>query len=74
MPAASQTLVDLEQHLAARLLALDCLDEAWPSGRTAIERAEIRRQREDALSEIITLRQRESVTESGNPSGNSTGL
>ncbi len=74
MPAASETLVDLEQHLAARLLAVERLDEAWPSGRTAIERAEIRRQREDALSEIITLRQRESVTESGNPSGNSTGL
>ncbi len=56
MPAASQTLVDLEQHLAARLLALERLDEAWPSGRTAIERAEIRRQREDALSGAVALR------------------
>ncbi len=74
MPAPSETLPALEQQLAERLLALKRLDEAWPSGRTAIERAEIRRQREDALSEIITLRQRESVTESGNPSGNSTGL
>ncbi len=56
MPGPSETLPVLEQHLAARLLALERLDEAWPSGHTAIERAEIRRQREDALSEIITLR------------------
>ncbi len=53
MPAASQTLVALEQHLAARLLALERLDEAWPSGRTAIERADTGRQREDALSGIV---------------------
>ena len=70
----SETLPVLEQRLAERLLDFETMDAAWPSGRTAIERAEIRRQREDALSEIITLRQRESVTESGNPSGNSTGL
>ncbi len=55
MPAASQTLVDLEQHLAARLLALERLDEAWPRGRTAIERAEIGRQHNDALSGIAAL-------------------
>ena len=58
MPAASQTLVDLEQHLAARLLALERLDEAWPRGRTAIERAEIGRQREDVRSGAVALRDR----------------
>ncbi len=35
MPAASETLPALEQ----RLLDFDRLDEAWPRGRTAIERA-----------------------------------
>ncbi len=34
------------------------LDDAWPRGRTAIERAEIGRRREGALSEIVTLRDR----------------
>ena len=36
-------LVTLEQQLAERLLDFERLDEAWPSGRTAIERAEIGR-------------------------------
>ena len=35
MPDPSETLVDLEQHLAARLLALERLDEAWPRRSTA---------------------------------------
>ncbi len=48
----------LEQCLEARLLDFDRLDEAWPRGRTAIDRAAIGRQREDALFEIVTLRQR----------------
>ncbi len=58
MPASSENLPALEQRLAERLLAFDRLDEAWPRGRTAIERADIGRQREDALSEIVTLRDR----------------
>ena len=41
MPTASESLVSLEQLLAERLLDFDRLDEAWPRGRTAIERAEI---------------------------------
>ncbi len=35
-----------------------CLDEAWPRGRTAIKRAEIGRQRGDALAGIVALRDR----------------
>ena len=58
MPARSETLPALEQRLAERLLAFERLDDAWPRGRTAIERAEIGRQREDAPSQIVTLRQR----------------
>ena len=56
MPAPSETLPVLEQRLAERLLDFERLDEAWPRGRTAIERAEIGRQREDALSRIVALR------------------
>ncbi len=58
MPGPSETLPALEQRLAGRLLDFELLDEAWPRGRTATERAEIGRQREDALFEIVTLRQR----------------
>ncbi len=58
MPAASETLPVLEQRLTKRLLAFERLDEAWPRGRTAIERAETGRQREDALSGIVALRDR----------------
>ena len=58
MPDPSETLPVLEQRLTERLLDFDRLDEAWPRGRTAIERAKIGRQRDDALSEIVTLRQR----------------
>ena len=58
MPGPSETLVSLEQRLAERLLDFDLLDAAWPRGRTAIERAEIGRRREDALSGIVVLRDR----------------
>ena len=58
MPAASKPLPALEQRLAERLLDFERLDEAWPRGRTAIERADTGRQRQEALYEIITLRQR----------------
>ncbi len=49
MPAASETLVALEQRLAERLLAFERLDAAWPRGRTAIERAEIGRERDSKI-------------------------
>ncbi len=58
MPAASETLVALEHQLTAALIWFETLDAAWPKGRTAIERARIGRRREDALSEIMTVRQR----------------
>ncbi len=58
MPAASETLPALEQRLAERLLAFERLDEAWPCGRTATERAEIGRQRGDVLAGIVALRGR----------------
>ncbi len=35
MPAASETLVDLEQRLTERLLDFERLDEAWPLSRLA---------------------------------------
>ena len=47
MPAFSETLPVLEQQLTERLLAFELLDEAWPRGRTAIERAEIGRELHD---------------------------
>ncbi len=58
MPAVSETLPALEQRLTQRLLDFDRLDDAWPRGRTAIERAEIGRHREDTLSGIVALRVR----------------
>ncbi len=48
----------LEQQLAAALIRFDDLDAAWPRGRNAVERAGIGRRREEALSEIMVLRQR----------------
>lgn len=48
----------LEERLTAALLGFDRLDDAWPKGATAVERAEIGRRREEALSEIVTLHQR----------------
>ncbi len=56
MPAPTESLVALESHHAAALIRFDELDAAWPRGRTAIERAEIGRERENALSEIMALR------------------
>ncbi len=38
MPDPSETLVALEHRLAERWLAFERLDEAWPRGRTAVER------------------------------------
>ncbi len=58
MSAPSESLVSLEQQLAAAFIRFDELDEAWPRGRAAVERAEIGRRREEALSEIRSLRQR----------------
>ncbi len=58
MPASSETLPVLEQRLAERLLAFERLDAAGPRGRTAIERAEIGRHREGALSGVVALRGR----------------
>ena len=57
MPAASETLVSLEQRLTERLLNFERLDEAWPRGRTALERAYIGLQRGNALSGIEALLQ-----------------
>ncbi len=55
MPASSETLPVLKDHLAAHLLGFERLDVAWPRGRTVTERAEIGRQRKDALSGIEAL-------------------
>ncbi len=55
MLVPSESLVTLEQGPAERLLAFELLDEAWPRGRTAIERAEIGRQRDDALSVVVAF-------------------
>ncbi len=51
MPATSETLPALEQRLTERLLDFERLDKAWPKERTAIERADIGRQR-DGRSDI----------------------
>ena len=56
MTGPSETLPVLESRLAERLLDFERLDAAWPRGRTVIERAGIGRQREDALSGIVALR------------------
>ena len=58
MPARSENLPVLELRLTDVLLDFERLDEAWPKGRGAVERARTGRQREDALSEIVTLHQR----------------
>ncbi len=58
MPGPSESLVALEQRLAAALIGFDKLDAAWLRGRAAIERAEIGRRREEALSEIVSPWQR----------------
>ena len=58
MPGLAESLPVLEQRLAERLLDFERLDEACPRGRSAIERAEIGRQRKDALSKVAALRGR----------------
>ena len=40
----------LEQQLTASLLEFETLDEAWPKGRTAVERAQIGRELEDRIT------------------------
>jgi hypothetical protein len=61
MPATPESLAALEHRLAERLLEFERLGEAWPKGRDAVERAEIGRQREDALIEIVVKRKAESA-------------
>ncbi len=67
MPGPSETRPVLEQQLTERLLAFERLDEAWPLGRTAVERAEIGQQREDARSGAVALRDRRRHRPSRNP-------
>ncbi len=52
---AVESLPALEQRLAERLLDFEFLDEAWPTGGTAMERAEIGWQRNGVLVEIAAL-------------------
>ncbi len=54
----SESPAVLEHQLVGHLLDFETLDAAWPKGRTAVERAEIGRRREDALSEIVALHRR----------------
>ncbi len=58
MSEPSETLPTLEQRFAEHLLAFVLLNENWPRGRTAIERAEIGRQRNGVLVEIAALQGR----------------
>ncbi len=53
-----QSLVDLEEQLADRLLDFERLDEAWPHVPYVLDRARIGQQRDDTLSEISRLQQR----------------
>ena len=58
MSGPSETLPALEQRFAEHLLAFVFLNEAWPYGLTAIERAQIGRQRNGVLAEIAALQKR----------------
>ena len=58
MPTPAESPVDLEFRLTDSLLDFERLDAAWPKGATAIERARIGREREEALAEILALRSR----------------
>ncbi len=58
MPSLSETLPAFEQRRAERLLAFVLLDKAWPHGHTAIERADVGRQRNGVLVEIAALQKR----------------
>ena len=55
MPGPSETLPVLEQRLTERLLAFELLDEVWPRGRTAIERAEMGRERAENSPPTFTI-------------------
>ncbi len=58
MSDPSETLPILEQRFAEHLLAFVLLDKAWPHGHTAIERADVGRQRNGVLVEIAALQKR----------------
>ena len=58
MPGPAESPAALELRLTDVLLDFERLDDAWPKGATAVERAQIGRRREDALSEIVVLHQR----------------
>ena len=58
MPGLAESPAALEQHLIAALLDFERLDDTWPKGATAVERAEICRQRSVALLDVETLQQR----------------
>ncbi len=58
MSEPSETLPVLEQRFAEHLLAFVLLDKAWPHGHTAIERADVGRQRNGVLAEIAALQER----------------
>ena len=54
---ARATAVD-RPSLAERLLEFERPDAAWSRGATALDRARIGQERQQVLSEIVTLRQR----------------
>ncbi len=58
MPDHADCPAVLDQCLTDALLDFERLDDAWPRGRTAIERAEIGRQRSVALLDVETLQLR----------------
>ncbi len=58
MSIPAEALPTLEQQLAEHLLAFVLLDKAWPHGHTAIERADVGRQRNGVLVEIAALQER----------------
>ena len=63
MPESPESLPSLEQRLAEHFLAFTFLNKSWPHGHTAIERAEIGRQRNRALAKIAALQERIAATE-----------
>jgi hypothetical protein len=54
----SETLPILEQRFTEHPLAFVLLDKAWPHGHTAIERADVGRQRNGVLAKIVALQER----------------
>ena len=63
MSETPENLPSLEQRLAEHFLAFTLLNKSWPHGHTAIERAEIGRQRNRALAKILALQERIAATE-----------